>query len=768
MAVQDISLSAFLEDVKERHHDQPERPFCFVLGSGASLESGIPTGAELVDRWLAKLHGRNGDSKTRVEDWANADTLGIPKFAYAHRAEFYGDIYEKIFRGKWDAGFRELETTFEKKEPSFGYSVLAWILANTPHKVVITPNFDNLVADALFLYGGVPPILCVHESLAGYVTHKLHRPLVVKFHRDLLFDPKSRQSQISVLADELREPLTNLFRNFTPVFIGYGGNDRGFMDFLEKLPDGVPDRIYWCIRTGSPPNDRVRKFLDRRDAFLVSTLGFDRLMLRLRDPLAVPDMVDDVEKRHAGRMESYRANLAALLKESQERSAATDATPEEVATATAATAAARETKEEDTPQSYILRARAQRDISAAEAIYREGLAKHPGNGDLMSALGEFLADEKQAFDEAENLIRSAYEKDPENHVRLHDYGVFLWSSRGDGKRAEPLLRWAVEKRTELFGPEHPDSLLSRNNLANALRAQGQFAEAEQEHRAVLALRKRVLGQQHPDVLASRNNLAAALHAQGKYAEAEHEHRAVLAVRERVLGPEHPETLKSRNNLAAAQYAQGKYGEAEQEHRAVLAIRERMLGPGDPDILTSRHNLANALGAQGKSVEAEREHRTVLILRERVLGHEHPDTLRSRNNLAFALHTQGKSAEAESEHRAVLALRERILGLEHPNTLNSRNNLAEALLTQGKTAEAEHEHREVLLLRVRALGSQHPDVLESCFNLALALNAQEKWDEALSFARQAEEGRKKSLGGEHPDHLKAKGLREMVEAKLFTQ
>ena len=38
------------------------------------------------------------------------------------------------------------------KEPSFGYSVLAQILAGTRHNVVITTNFDNLVVDALSFY----------------------------------------------------------------------------------------------------------------------------------------------------------------------------------------------------------------------------------------------------------------------------------------------------------------------------------------------------------------------------------------------------------------------------------------------------------------------------------------------------------------------------------------------------------------------------------------------------------------------------------------
>ena len=80
-------------------------------------------------------------------------------------------------------------------------------------------------------------------------------------------------------------------------------------------------------------------------------------------------------------------------------------------------------------------------------------------------------------------------------------------------------------------------------------SEGKYAEAEAEYRAVLKLREKVLGPEHPDTLASRNNLAGALYGEGKYAEAEAEYRAVLKLREKVLGPEHPDTLLSRNDLA---------------------------------------------------------------------------------------------------------------------------------------------------------------------------------------------------------------------------
>ena len=66
---------------------------------------------------------------------------------------------------------------------------------------------------------------------------------------------------------------------------------------------------------------------------------------------------------------------------------------------------------------------------------------------------------------------------------------------------------------------------------------------------VLADRARVLGPDHPDTLGSRNNLANAYRAAGRIEQAIALHQQVLADQERILGPDHPSTLASRSNLA---------------------------------------------------------------------------------------------------------------------------------------------------------------------------------------------------------------------------
>ena len=71
----------------------------------------------------------------------------------------------------------------------------------------------------------------------------------------------------------------------------------------------------------------------------------------------------------------------------------------------------------------------------------------------------------------------------------------------------------------MLGPEHPDTLISMNNLADTMRAQGDLAGARKLQEETLRIQSRVLGPEHPDTLTSMNNLAETLRAQGDLAGA---------------------------------------------------------------------------------------------------------------------------------------------------------------------------------------------------------------------------------------------------------
>jgi tetratricopeptide (TPR) repeat protein len=83
--------------------------------------------------------------------------------------------------------------------------------------------------------------------------------------------------------------------------------------------------------------------------------------------------------------------------------------------------------------------------------------------------------------------------------------------------------------------------------------------------------------EHPDTVVSLNNLGALYYATGAYAKAEPLFKRALAIYENALGPEHPDTVVSLNNLGALYYATGAYAKAEPLFKRALAIYENALG-----------------------------------------------------------------------------------------------------------------------------------------------------------------------------------------------
>ena len=323
---------------------------------------------------------------------------------------------------------------------------------------------------------------------------------------------------------------------------------------------------------------------------------------------------------------------------------------------------------------------------------------------------EKTAAHEEAFDAAVEILgRTKYEQLPSNNgdarrrevsdlitqlsaIAIQDYSCPLFEReqvRGYLNRAfnyayylglvyEAVeLEVAVAVVEDVLGPDHPDTLHARNNLAVAYRSVDRFGEAIELFEQVLAKREKLLGPDHPDTLTTRNNLAFAYLSVGRFGEAIELFEQVLAKREKLLGADHPDTLGVRNNLALAYLSVGRFGEAIELSEQVLAKRKRLLGADHPDTLGVRNNLAVAYRSVGRLDEAIDAWEKLLPDCQRVLESEHPVTLGVCNNLALAYLSVGRFGEAIELFEQVLAERERVLGLEHPLTKLVQKNLEAA-------------------------------------------------------------------------------------------
>ena len=311
---------------------------------------------------------------------------------------------------------------------------------------------------------------------------------------------------------------------------------------------------------------------------------------------------------------------------------------------------------------------------------------------------------------------------------------------------------SVTRAGDTLGPDHPSTLASRNNLANAYRDAGRLDEAIALHKQTLEDRARILGPHHPDTLISHHNLAGAYQDAGRLDEAIALFEQTLEDSTHTLGPHHPYTLTTRNSLASAYQDAGRLNDAIALHKQNLEDRARILGPDHRDTLASRNNLASAYQDAGRLNDAIALYEQTLEDSTRILGPHHPHTLTSRNNLAGAYRDAGRLDEAIALYEQTLEDSTRILGPHHPHTLTSRNNLAGAYRDAGRLDEAIALYEQTLEDSTRILGPHHPHTLTTRNNLANAYQAAGRLDDAIPLHEQTLEDSTHILGPHHPRTL----------------
>ena len=122
---------------------------------------------------------------------------------------------------------------------------------------------------------------------------------------------------------------------------------------------------------------------------------------------------------------------------------------------------------------------------------------------------------------------------------------------------EPL----IADLERLLGPEHPDTVRARSDLARAYHQTGRVADAVPLVEQVLTAREQLFGAEHAKTLAARNNLASAYRATGRAAEAIPLFEQNVATCERLFGADHPKTLASRHSLDLARQESAQAGDS---------------------------------------------------------------------------------------------------------------------------------------------------------------------------------------------------------------
>jgi tetratricopeptide (TPR) repeat protein len=267
-------------------------------------------------------------------------------------------------------------------------------------------------------------------------------------------------------------------------------------------------------------------------------------------------------------------------------------------------------------------------------------------------------------------------------------------SLGGARLTGPAVTYWRELGTvsdRILGPDHPDTVVAGEQLAEAYLTAGQAADAVPWFEWVLGDRVRALGPDSPGTLAARRRLGHAQVAASQPAEAVTVLEGAVSDYERVLGPHHLDTLGAQDELAAAYYAAGRFSDASQLYR------ERLQGSRHPEAMTTREKLADAYLAEGRMKDALSQYKRALADRERVLGRDHLDTISTRGSLGSAYHAAGRMGSALQLFEQTHTGYERVLGADHPDTLACGANLASAYYAVGRLTDATTLLRDTVAL-----------------------------------------------------------------------
>lgn len=317
-------------------------------------------------------------------------------------------------------------------------------------------------------------------------------------------------------------------------------------------------------------------------------------------------------------------------------------------------------------------------------------------------------------------LQAAARQERSADLRARTAGAYaqVVQAQGDAGAAIAVLRQAETDYLAASGTPDPDVLDGiRYNLAYALLFSGDFKEAEERFRAVVADETVRLGATHAQTLYSVKGLGQALHRQGRLDEAIGYYSEVHAQRLKIYGPEHPATLNAAGQVASALNSLKRPAEAERILRSTLAAREARGEQNHPQSVAELNMLATAVDQQGRPDEA-------LALVQRAIatdaGHTpNQETLAARNILGGLQTRAGRLDDCARTFEELLARAPGLLGKDHINNAVFLSNAAACDLARGDKAQARARLETALPVLEERFGAAHPRTQEAQARLAQA-------------------------------------------------
>ncbi len=333
--------------------------------------------------------------------------------------------------------------------------------------------------------------------------------------------------------------------------------------------------------------------------------------------------------------------------------------------------------------------------------------------------------------------------------------------KGNYKSAQSFLEQSLKIRMDLYGEEHPQTIISMNNLAMILWENGQFSESKILFTRSLEASKKVFKEDHLDVIITLNNLGWVSWEMGEFQEAKALLNQSLSLSKKLDACD-PDFLQVVNDFLLFLDDEAKRKNEKDKDKDIkralflrhaglwiaevegnptkslsyfeqsLELLKQTLPVEDPRVAIAYGSVGISLNRADRSDEGQHYLAKALELQKKVLGDEHPETAKSYANLAISLFNLGKGEQALEYHLKALDIRKKTLGELHPVTAKSYSGTGNTLILLEKYEEALFYNNTALEIRRKTLGENHSETAQSYSRLGANLGKLGRHHEALEY------------------------------------
>lgn len=290
-----IDINTFVNSFKVK----PNKSMSFLLGAGASVSSGIPSGGQMVWDFKRSLYCTAKNIRTtRYPDMSKENAQkeiqayfdgqgGFPKL---WEPEEYSIYFERCYplRSSREDYIRE---KVRDTNPSLGYLCMGELIINGKINLVSTTNFDDLVQAGVHAIKPGLSVKTISSAVSSSVGFSLNDgfPTIIKLHGDFLYDRlKNTEKELQNLEQEIACIWGKGIEDGGLIVVGYAGNDNSIMTVLEQMikDNRLKRGVYWCQPKGIPLSSRANQFMEEacsinEDSVVVDISNFDDLLHRL-------------------------------------------------------------------------------------------------------------------------------------------------------------------------------------------------------------------------------------------------------------------------------------------------------------------------------------------------------------------------------------------------------------------------------------------------------------------------------------------------------